>query len=224
MALTKKPRTAKRKFRKTKSTKNKIARVTSSVHPIPDVFRTTLMYSDLVVLSYTGTNTYYQFNLNNLNDPNRTGSGHQPNGYDQLSTLYTRTRVTGAKYDITLSNGSATYQAEAVIQLTSNTTTSANFEEAIESKYARLLTMDPYGAESKNIKGYVNLSKLFGVPRRVLMTDESYTAGIGGNPANQCCLNIWFQNKSPGLSMTGYARINITYYVDFFESRIFSQS
>ncbi len=223
MAQTKKPRTARRKFRKTKP-KQKLVKVVSSVHPIPDIFKTKLKYSELITLSYTGTNTYYQFRLNNLNDPNATGTGHQPNGYDQLSTLYTKTRVTGASYKITYSNASATYQAEVLTQLCSNMTTSSSFADAIETQYAKRITLDPYGAESRTVTGTVDLAKLFGISRRELLIDDGYIAGIGGNPANQCALNIWVQNISTATAITVYARVDITYYVDFFEARIFGQS
>lgn len=217
-------KTMKRKPRRYRRKTKITSMVRSGTSPIPDVYKTTLNYSDLITLSYSGTTTNYQFNLNNLNDPNRTGTGHQPNGYDQLATLYTRTRVTGASYVITFSNGSATYQAECLVQLNANTSLNTTFADAIETRYVKRVTLDPYGSESKTVRGRVDLPKLFGVTRAHLLTDDDYVAGIGGNPANQCCLNIWVQNISTGTAITVYARVNIKYNVDFYEARVFDQS
>lgn len=218
-----KRKTTKRKVRRTKRSAGPVA-VVSPMHPIPQIYKTTLKYSELITLSYTGTNTVYQFNLNNLNDPNRSGTGHQPNGYDQISTLYTKTRVTGAKYSITFSNASATYQAEVLTQLCPNATTSSTFADAVETQYTKRLTLDPYGAESKTTSATVNIAKLFGISQATLRSDDQYIAGIGGNPAEQCCLNIWVQNISTATAITVYARVNIIYTVEFFEAKIFSQS
>ena len=41
--------------------------------------------------------------MNSLFDPNRTGTGHQPYGFDQLSTFYNRYYVTGSKMTVTFS-------------------------------------------------------------------------------------------------------------------------
>lgn len=65
-----------------------------------------LPYYDYITLvnDVTEDTTYseYQFRLTSLYDPDLTGTGHQPRGYDQLSTIYTGYLVLGVKYDIEL--------------------------------------------------------------------------------------------------------------------------
>ena len=52
-----------------------------------------------IVTGVLGTATNI-FNLNSLYDPDRTGVGHQPRGFDQIKTLYNRYRVYGCAYKV----------------------------------------------------------------------------------------------------------------------------
>lgn len=57
------------------------------------------------------TSTCHVFRLNSLYDPDYTGAGHQPYGYDQMSTFWTDYRVVGVRWKLTMdqdiSNGTA---------------------------------------------------------------------------------------------------------------------
>lgn len=54
----------------------------------------------------------HAFRLNSLYDPNFSGTGHQPMGYDELATYYKNTMVIGAKVTLRMyntGNGSSDY-------------------------------------------------------------------------------------------------------------------
>lgn len=51
-----------------------------------------------------GTGAFNQYRLNSLFDPDLSGTGKQPLGFDQYSTLYGRYRVLKAKVEVTLIN------------------------------------------------------------------------------------------------------------------------
>ena len=59
--------------------------VNRALHPIPQRFITKMKYAEQFA---TDGNGRYAFNLNSIFDPNRSGVGHQPYGYDTLSTLW----------------------------------------------------------------------------------------------------------------------------------------
>jgi len=65
----------------------------------------TLRYADNVsASSVAGSSASYVFRANGLFDPNFTGVGHQPRGFDQLMTLYDHYRVKTATCEVWASN------------------------------------------------------------------------------------------------------------------------
>ena len=54
---------------------------------MPTTFNTTLHYRESILLSSTAMlpTAFNNFSMNSLFDPNRTGTGHQPYGFDQLA-------------------------------------------------------------------------------------------------------------------------------------------
>lgn len=215
-----------RKFRRTSRRRTRRASVTVNKGPSPvsDKYITWLNYTELLVFAYTGTLKYYQFNLNNINDPNRTGTGHQPMGHDQLALLYGRYRVTGCTYDIMLSNTNATYQGEVVVLLRPDADVMATFEDAMESPYRIYRALPSEGGSLGRIKGYANLTKIFGITRTELMTDTDYYAGMGGNPSNQAVLTIYVQNQEPATAININARVNLRYCTQFFDRNVLGSS
>jgi len=63
----------------------------------PPIKHTTLRYVETVTLNPgNGSSAVNVFAVNNIFDPNVTGSGHQPMYYDNYAALYSRYRVTSA--------------------------------------------------------------------------------------------------------------------------------
>lgn len=61
-------------------------------------------HSTLLNESFAGVGAFNQYRLNSLYDPDLSGTGKQPLGFDQYSTLYGRYRVLKAKIEVTLIN------------------------------------------------------------------------------------------------------------------------
>lgn len=73
---------------------------------VPDGFplstRTTLRYKEAVLLDPSaGQFKTYVFKTNDLYDPNYTGTGHQPMGYDQLAAVYSHYSVSRSRIKVT---------------------------------------------------------------------------------------------------------------------------
>jgi len=72
---------------------------------LPDNYRTKLRYSTYYQLySASGLAIHKVFNANSLFDPDFTGSGHQPRGFDQLAALYGRYRVNSITVKVSIAN------------------------------------------------------------------------------------------------------------------------
>jgi len=66
--------------------------------PMPQSLITTLRYTDYFSINPpVGSAGTYAFVANGLWDPNFSGTGHQPMGFDQLMTFYNHFEVIGAK-------------------------------------------------------------------------------------------------------------------------------
>lgn len=69
---------------------------------MPTTWITTHRYIECFTLDPpAGVAGVYVFSANGLYDPNVTGSGHQPMGFDQMSTFYNHYEVIGAKIKFT---------------------------------------------------------------------------------------------------------------------------
>lgn len=73
-----------------------------------------------------GVPTQYAFSANGLYDPNITGTGHQPMGFDQMMALYNHYEVIGAKITLTAINSGTVEGFNMGIKLDDNSTLAAN--------------------------------------------------------------------------------------------------
>jgi hypothetical protein len=80
-----------------------IPRGISAVH-FPSGQKFVLKYSEQVVLNpATGAVAYHQFRANDMFDPNLTGTGHQPMGFDQIMAWYNHFAVVRSHIRVTAS-------------------------------------------------------------------------------------------------------------------------
>jgi len=183
-----------------------------SLSPIPSRYITKMKYSDAVTLSLA--NSYqYVFNLNSVYDPNRTGTGHQPYGYDQLAALYNRYRVIGCSYVINC------YSAGVPIRwgcIASNDVPPINnVSELAENPRAQTRVQIPGGSTTK-IVNYVSIPNIVGRNKIQYMADDRYQSQVGASPAELALLTI------TGGTMTDVGTdvlcdVTLEYTVEFFD-------
>jgi len=221
----------KKGFKTRKPNKRRIKRrrlranmVVSRSSPIPDRYFTKLNYTELLTLAYTGTLKVYQFRVNCLNDPNYTGTGHQPMGHDQLALLYNKYRVRGCKYNVVFSNTNVNYQGEAIVQQRPNSVLSSTFEDAMESPYRQFRILGAETSGPNGISGYVNVAKLYGVKKNEISISDAFSSNIGSDPASQVFLNVYVQNQDTATALTIQVRVNLTFYCEFYERKILGSS
>ncbi len=78
--------------------------------PFPQVMNVSLRYGQLVTLTAGVAGVYgteQVFRLNSLYDPDLTGTGHQPYGFDTLSSIYFHYKVTAVTVSMIFSDPSA---------------------------------------------------------------------------------------------------------------------
>lgn len=106
--------------------------------PIPNKFATKLRYVDWATLDpgAGGSAAVHVVKSNGCYDPNFTGVGHQPRGFDQFMSLYDHFCVIGAKItvDVTTGYGSAFAPLMVGVALKDTTTAYTNANDYMEGR------------------------------------------------------------------------------------------
>jgi len=164
-----------------------------------DSVKVRLKYVEFIALNPGGTfvPAVYDFSANGLYDPNITGSGHQPRGFDQFIVLWdhylvekstckatfapSSTMVTNTICGILLTDSVFTI-TDAPIELEQRNTTSCviSFDNHSQTRYLN------YNAKSFFGKRWSN---------------DSMVGNVAGNPADQAYFRIFaqgFSSSDPG--------------------------
>jgi len=200
----------------------------SALSPIPARFVTKMKYAEATTVTGFGMQTY-RWNLNSLFDPNRTGTGHQPYGMDQLcgpagSTLYNRYRVYRVDYVLTVSNDDYNIHY-AALPANDPTIPINNVSEARENPRCQYAVQNP-GGTLKKIKGSISLASLMGRTAAQYAADDTYAAVYNATPSEIAVLNVYAQglNDDIGTSMSHTINILLTYHVELFDPHVLDQS
>jgi len=140
----------------------------------PDRIMVKLPYETTVQL--TGAITVdHIMNTNSLFDPDRTGAGHQPMGFDTWSVIYNRYLVYGVSYDIEYVNTNAT-NVDFVGVVFSNDTTSLTASNCLEQSRGTNRLCGPVSSSKSvvSIKGYASNATITGVSKSKYNIDDTY--------------------------------------------------
>jgi hypothetical protein len=179
--------------------------------------------SGLVLAPAAGTVSYYRFSANGLFDPNITGTGHQPIGFDQMMLFFEQYTVLRSRIKVTCVGFSDDPATCAV--LLAPDTTSTVLPELVENG---LLVMDMVVAAADNLgDGYhrikrleleCDVAKYFGRSREALIADPNMLGTSAANPTEQVYFTIAVWNPfSAGTSVS--MEVVLTYDAYFWEPR-----
>lgn len=152
--------------------------------PMPTKLRTKLKYCEQNTLNpgAGGTQANMTFSANGLYDPNITGSGHQPRGFDQIMEMYDHYVCVASSIKVWFANND-TYNPQLVsIVLQDNTTTSTDVINNLESGYRVYTALGSIGngAAVKKLKYGCNLGKFLG--RKNVLSDPELKGSTAANP------------------------------------------
>lgn len=176
-----------------------------------------LKYTDIfsfTLATLTGTNQI--MNLNSLFDPDRTGTGHQPYGFDQLAALYNRYRVLKTAWKITFHAETTGFYIVVVptnAMLATAITNQASYASACEVPRA-VVRAQGTGANSVVVRGKVALNDLNGTTRTEYLADDRFQAVVSASPGELLLLNVGNYNPA-GATVTIDYTVEMEFYVDF---------
>lgn len=186
----------------------------------PDSVRVKLPFTQVLSPGTTSGGLYvYQYRANSCFDPDYTGIGLQPNGYDQWSQFYNEYVVLSSEVIVEYV-ASGAYVGELVVVPAFNAATPANTKEATGWRFAKSVMGVPSGnATYHKLVSKMSTATMCGVPPASILLDTTdWGASVSANPAN---LNTWYwdiflQNVSSSTTLGDYLRVTIVYDVKFF--------
>lgn len=221
-----------KKYKRKKNNKKRYAKKASQMtkYGVPSGMplqrRAYLRYCDIIEIpSNNGVLAGYIFRANSIYDPDQTGVGHQPMGFDQWSALFRHYIVVGSKISIQVKNNSGSISSEQPttvgVYLSDNNsveyTTANGFIEAKRGQY-------------RNIQYHkqVRMSQKFSAKKFFNITDiKDNEARLGApittNAVEEAYYVIWNQADGSGTSNVSF-RVVIDYIVDFMEPKTLTQS
>lgn len=197
--------------------------VNRALQPIPQRYITKMKYSELVS---TNANGFYAFNLNSIFDPNRTGIGHQPYGFDTLATLYNRYRVISCGWRI--APVAPAVLASSTVQLAclpgnEELTGILSMFECKENPRARY-SLTTNGGEVRFVTGKQYIPSLVGRSKAQYMADDRYQAQTTASPNELAILNLYTAVGNVDSTATFPIQVLLEYTVEFFDIKHLAQS
>lgn len=155
------------------------------------------------------------FSCNGIYDPDISGTGHQPTGFDEFMAFYDHYRVISAKAFVHFRNEDATNTQFVGCYVSDRPSFSLNIRDLVENGRGSYLTLDPAGAgvSTGDVEIAVNVSAFLGTK-----IDEKSTWGTNAaNPTEQCYFIVWAGPDSSADSAAVRTAVRIEYIVEYKE-------
>lgn len=171
-----------------KRKKKNISTVGKYLGPLLPKVKSNLMYATTLDLNPAagGLAAVHVFSANGLYDPDVSGTGHQPRGFDQLIALYDHYVVIAAKITWKFGTTNASvYDQVACISVRDDTTTSSNMIDNTE-RAVSIFEIMPAGpsADTKSLSLGVNPNAFLG--RSSPLADSQLKGSASSNPTEGC--------------------------------------
>jgi hypothetical protein len=195
----------------------------------PSAVRLLMSYSTTVNMTSTvGALATYIMTGNGLFDPDVTGSGLQPLGFDQWATLYQRYRVIASNIQVSFSTPGATTNATGSfdVALTPSNTSSvySTFTAAASAPFSKYRTFNGNGSQGITLKSKMDTSTVAGVTHAAVLAEDILQASVSANPSDMWFWHICAQTVDLSTTGTVYLVIKVTYLVDFFALQVITLS
>lgn len=188
--------------------------------PVPPTLGTKLKYTDFFSLSSTvGVPASYVFSANGLFDPNITGTGHQPRGFDQFMSLYDVATVVGCKVQLWGAPSNDMLACTTSISAKDKTTVATDHHDHPETGYVQThIHSGQKRSPPLYMEYYINPTKWLGKGKNPIANDV-LSSTSSSNPLEQVFLHI--VNQPIDITTTSAApflyQITLEYAVVFSE-------
>lgn len=208
---------------------NKVTSLTFGGQLIPDRAFTKLKYSELtaVVTMNTGATANQVYRLNSPYDPFNPTGGKSAMGFTQMASLYNYYRCYGSKITWKISNtGStqATSNIMCVLYPSVTSTPQSSIDDLMSQPYSKNKIYAGQSSGVITLSDYKSVSKILGVSKEVVRTDDTYRALVTADPALDA---YWVLSTKPvdgSSSTTAQYWVTIEYLCEFYGRKDFTEA
>jgi len=179
-----------------------------------------LRYSDDVSLSSSsGVVSSYVYAANDLYDPDRTGSGHQPMGFDQMMVFYNHFCVVRARIKV-IFKSAAGAAGTACIRQDASPTPLTSINQILEFGglvQTTLETIGGFGA-NKEIELGLSVARLQGVSESAITADSTLRGSAAASPTEITYFHLHLWNAA-GVTCTANVAVILEQEAVFMEPR-----
>lgn len=150
----------------------------------------------------SGSVAYHKFSANGMYDPDITGTGHQPMGFDQYASFYAHYTVIASKITcVFVSEASGNTGSTLVsLSLAPGTATPLDATDLMEGPHTRFSVLTGSNASSKKTLSLGFSAKKFFSQNP--MSEDNNAGTNGANPAEQAQFHIGVSNMLLGIDPT----------------------
>lgn len=181
-------------------------------------------------LSLSGTGGIlknYFYSCNGAYDPNITGTGHQPCGYDQMMSFYNQATVMKSSISVVFYNGGGG-PVRVAIHLTPDTSTSTDVYKVMENGQLTTSVLSQIGIPVQIFEHHLScdVRKYFGRSKnaREMLNDDKLYSTASANPTEQCYFAISTWDPYAATNTLVYFDVFIEMDMVFWEPRLMTES
>lgn len=192
--------------------------VTRFISGVPERLFTKLRYVDVVNATVVaGVLSSFNYFQSSLFSPRNTG-GHQPLYFDQWTPMFTKYRVYGIKYHVTIANRATNESYWFGIRHQESPTAETSLQTLLERNDSKVKQGGSVNGSQaiKVIKGYMDVSKTLGLSRTVVKNDDQYSSAVGTSPTVMAYLVPYILTNIASGTAIFEVTFRMTFYCELF--------
>jgi len=192
---------------------------------VADRFITKIKYNRIQdIVCPGGLINNYVFSGNDLFDPDHSGTGGWTAlGLSQLSNLYGRYKTYSCSIKIqplAIGSGLSTTSFFMCLIPQVDSSSSGDINDAIMNPYSKFRNFNVNNPFTGNIKHYMSTEKIFGLNKKTVEIDDTYSSVVNGNPPREWFWQLYVQNPtSTGTNNTISVMVTLEYYCEFYNRK-----
>jgi len=187
---------------------------------IPDRMRVKLKWADVININTSSFPYTYMWRANSVYDPDLTTGISQKGalGSLQYQSFYSMYQVMASKIRIALVNDTTGESIQWALFPTPISPGTYDISSAISQSYSKSCTTSAQGGiDQKTMSCFMTSKKLYGYPK--IREIDAQQSNVTGNPGEQWYWVLVGQPQNAAVAMVGQYRVEITYYVEYFQRK-----
>lgn len=185
---------------------------------VPDRMLLKLPYYDAKKMS-GNTAAYYDWNLNSIWDPDRSGTGHQPLAFDQWGSLFNRYRVYGVTARFSATNlGDVPVRigiiGDNVASGSQYLTDQAKFEQPHMKSF---ILGNAQGMNTRTFKTFFSCAKIQGSPKARYNADNQFQSTWSNSPQEIICAHVVASSLDQTTALNIMWDVHFIYHIEAFD-------